>query len=945
MSSDERKIGISVAGRADLGQASGEVDRFRKLIEGIRKEVSGLNTSLKDLAMAGAVKGIQQGLDYTRQLTAGSLTGGAMYGRISGGLSQYKSHVIEIDNEARSIKRLGEAYRSFHQDLIATGRAYGFSNQQVLGLASMYGQTNGRAGAGRLAEDMRTTQGLARAYGMQATEAGGYLNQANRAGIVGPGSDVSSMRQFSALLADAISAGGMQGREGEVMSSVIDLTRAINSQTVKVGGTTIAASALTTLNQTGIRGLQGENGETLLGKINSAIQNPSGGEAGNLFMYRALTGGKGGMNLADYSYLKEEGLAGQTQDGKSNLQAVMEAVNEMPIKGRYRLMAASNLTGMSMHQMESLEGAFFKDGKFDMAKMGGLQGALGGDLGNVDPSTWGLLADLQNSGNVGDIGKEFEQLSGQKAATSKDELFNQIKEYGKGNVALSQGQEREKLDNDIAKASEDAASKLYDLQTAADQLAKKLIEMGGSLPGPLGGIAPIVAGSAMGGLLNKGTGMLAGKGASLLGRVLGLGGGGMAAAEVAAGAEAGTAVAGAAGAGGMGLMGSILPPVAAAIAGSEIGQSVYGNKAGIFDGIGTAGQYLGSALSDQWSNATSGNWGAFSKRAQQFQSDMGNTAGGIALAGPGAIGGTLWGAYKAATGQQDFQSAYRDGLFTIDRFDSQGRREWQAAQTSGGGAGAGWGNQGSGADQAGDQPAVERIDKILKGSGMAGKGALLLNLSKRYGVPVELALAQFAKESQFSTTGVAPKNNNPGNLRYTGNWGDDRQGAGGFAHFPSVDAGIEGYFMLLGTSKTYQNELAYGKKTGNWSSLVNKYAPPTENDSKLYANQMQQWTQMYHQQIAGSSRGGWWDVPGDELPTLLHRKEMVLPQYLADPLRKAITSPQLSDQQARAGGNMIRIQIEPIQIRMPDGSTQTARGSAQYVPFDGVQIEPMLSSR
>ena len=87
-------------------------------------------------------------------------------------------------------------------------------------------------------------------------------------------------------------------------------------------------------------------------------------------MYQALTNGQGGMNLADYSYLKEEGLAGQTPDGRSSLQAVMEQVNKMPISGRYRLMAASNLTGLSMHQYEGLENAFMKDGKFDMAKLG-----------------------------------------------------------------------------------------------------------------------------------------------------------------------------------------------------------------------------------------------------------------------------------------------------------------------------------------------------------------------------------------------------------------------------------------------------------------------------------------------------------------------------------------------------------------------------------------------
>ena len=825
MSGESKRIDINVGGRADLTQAGGEISRFRTLINELKKDAKSVGEALKeakqnwrDLTLVGAAHAGKQAMDYTRQLTTSNLSGGAMYGKVAGGLAQYKDHIIQIDNEARAVKRLGEAYRDYHRDLIASGRPYGFSNNQVLALASTYSQTNGRAGTDRLLDDMQVTQGMARAYGMQATEAGSYLNQANKAGIIGPGGDISSMRQFSGLLADAISAGRMQGREGEVMSSVVELTRAINAQRVDVKGTDLAARALTTLNATGIRGLQGDQGAALLGRMDNAIKNPGGGEAGDLFMYRALTNGQGGMSLADYSYLKEEGLAGQTPDGRSNLQAVMEQVNTMPISGRYRLMAASNLTGMSMHQYEGLENAFMKDGKFDMAKLGNLQNALGQNMGGVDASVWSLLADLQNGVDVGAVGKEFAQLSGQTAATNKDELFNQIKQYGQGNVALSEGQQREKLDADMGKAAEDAASKLYGLQTAADELAKKFLEIGGALPGPLGGVAPALLGSAAGGLLQKGGNVLAGKGADLLGRAFGMGGSAAAAGEAAAVGEAGTA---AAGIGGLGVLGLTTAIGGGVIAGSVLSDQVYGNRSNLLDALGTAGSYTQNAIGEQWNNLTSGNWRAFAARGQQVQTDLANTGGALTMAGPAALAGTLYGAYQNFTGQQDFQSAYRDAFFNVDRFDSTGRREWQAAQNGGGGAGQGWGSP---------------------------------------------------------TTPLAAD-------------GQDRSG-----RLPA--AGM-----------------------------------PTPTNGMPLPAQMP------------SSAGGWWNIPADDMPALLHRKEMVLPRHLADPLRDLITGPQLSTNDARQGAGMIQVQIAPIKIEMPDGSTQTVNASGSYTPFDGIIAHPTLSSR
>lgn len=938
--SDTKSINVKVSGTADTAKLEAALARAEARAKGLRTE---LGQAKDQITMMGrASEQLEQfgkkSMGQLATLAAGGLAGGAMYSRVSGGLSAYKQHVIEIDNEARAVKRLGDSYRDYHKAIVDAGRSYGFSNNEVVGLASMFSRTRGRQGAANLTGDMQTAQGFGRAYGMSAMESGGYFNRSVQMGQIGKGGDVADMRQFAALIADSVTAGGMQGRESEVISSIQHLTGAISSKMVTVGGSTVAASALATMNATGIRGMQGEQGSALMERLNSAIMQPGGGQAGDLFMYRALNAGAGkgkGMNLGEYRYLQEEGLGGTTPSGKSSFQALMEATGKTGIEGKYNLMAMGQLTGLSMHQVEAMQKTFMPNGQFQTAKLGALQGVLGeGGMKSVDPSTWGMLSELASGGDVKAIGREFEQLApGQQAAGGRDELIQQIKQYGQNNVAMSEGQRREKLDNDIAKASEDAGSKLYDLATAADELTKRFIQMGGSLPGPLGGIAPIALGSLGGSAMSAGgqwafnaaKGLLPG-GAPAATAAAEAAGAGLPAAA-AGGGMAGMLAGGAQFAGGLGL------GAAAAYGGSVIGQTAFGTEAFLGD---THRQAMGQGLQ----NLGSGNINV---------GDYARAAGAMAMAPMAVVAGTAYAAGNTimnaaglGTGE-GFQQSYRTGFFNVDRFDTEGRRQWEGgqggAESSGGGGGSGgsWGGeQGGGAD---DQKVAEKTDAILKNTGMAGKGSLLLSLSRKYAVPMELALAQFAKEAQFNTTGVAPRNNNPGNLRFTGNWGDDKKGEGGFAHFPSLDAGIEGYFMLM--SNNYAEQISKGVATGDWSDLVNKYAPPTENNSKQYAGQMNAWTQMYHQKIMPSSRGGWFDVGADDTPAMLHKKEMVLPASLADDLRQAIRQPGISNGEARQGGGQLRVKIDPITIQLPGGITTTVNASGSHTPYSGIMDYPV----
>jgi hypothetical protein len=74
------------------------------------------------------------------------------------------------------------------------------------------------------------------------------------------------------------------------------------------------------------------------------------------------------------------------------------------------------------------------------------------------------------------------------------------------------------------------------------------------------------------------------------------------------------------------------------------------------------------------------------------------------------------------------------------------------------------------------------------------------------------------------TSRLASVNNNPGNLRYAGQPGAS-EGEGGFAKFPSVAAGVQ----------ALTNQIRLDASRGlSLLQFIHKYAPPTENDTQKY---------------------------------------------------------------------------------------------------------------
>jgi hypothetical protein len=76
------------------------------------------------------------------------------------------------------------------------------------------------------------------------------------------------------------------------------------------------------------------------------------------------------------------------------------------------------------------------------------------------------------------------------------------------------------------------------------------------------------------------------------------------------------------------------------------------------------------------------------------------------------------------------------------------------------------------------------------------------------------------------------RNNNPGNLRYAGQAGAV-QGAGGYAAFPTYDAGLNALVGQIQLDASRGTDAA-GRPVVTVEDLISSWAPPNENDTPAY---------------------------------------------------------------------------------------------------------------
>ncbi len=165
---------------------------------------------------------------------------------------------------------------------------------------------------------------------------------------------------------------------------------------------------------------------------------------------------------------------------------------------------------------------------------------------------------------------------------------------------------------------------------------------------------------------------------------------------------------------------------------------------------------------------------------------------------------------------------------------------------------------GSATRAARDAQTAKKIDGVLagySGSRMQGMGSVIIAACRKEHVPVDLLMAQLAKESTFlrSDNTLSIANNNPGNLRHAG-WESQfggTPGQGGFEHFPSIQAGIQAYAHLMGSRTLPYRAMVDAR---DWKGLVHTYAPASDgNDEAQYVRELTDWMRMFGGKIGVDS--------------------------------------------------------------------------------------------
>jgi hypothetical protein len=135
------------------------------------------------------------------------------------------------------------------------------------------------------------------------------------------------------------------------------------------------------------------------------------------------------------------------------------------------------------------------------------------------------------------------------------------------------------------------------------------------------------------------------------------------------------------------------------------------------------------------------------------------------------------------------------------------------------------------------------INRVLAayGSPAVGKGQALYDLGVKYQVDPAFALAFFMHESTFGTAGEARTTKSLGNLRCIPDAACVDQDRGGYAAFPTWEAGFEAWYKLIRNLYVAQ----WGLTTID--QIIPKYAPTADhNDENAYISSLKHELDTWH---------------------------------------------------------------------------------------------------
>ncbi len=285
---------------------------------------------VKQLAGAAGFGGIA-GAAELGGLGAAALGVGFVANQTRQGWSNYMQQGTAFSALSKSVGTLGESFNTLRNTINSTSLGFAETMPQITQAFQAMAPYVGNLGTRGLARMMTASQGFAFGYGLNPASTAQAFGQAAQIGILGTNSTTGQMTpaQWAATIANAVSSGGMQGRQGQVLSAMLGVSQQIAQQIAGAPNQTLLASIMTGLNQSGNPLLQGTMGAQILGNINQGIQNPGLGNAGQLFSYQALNP-NGQLGYFQTKYLQAQGLNGiNPTTGVSNFAAELQRFQRM----------------------------------------------------------------------------------------------------------------------------------------------------------------------------------------------------------------------------------------------------------------------------------------------------------------------------------------------------------------------------------------------------------------------------------------------------------------------------------------------------------------------------------------------------------------------------------------------------------------------------------------
>ncbi len=356
---------------------------------------------------------------------------------IMGGYNTYQQSAPAASNLWHTLAS-GGGYNAMYSRITGLGRGMGISNLQAIQSAQSLAATGGNAaiGNGSLSALFGGAVGLG--YGANgATTLAQQLAELQRLGITSGLSATATNRSAIFGLGNATIAGGMQGRSNSLLTGITNLIQTLDQQRTTAPNFAKLLGMMTTMSKSGLQALQGSRGANMLSTFNSALTNPGGGPAGQLFMYNALTSG---TNLSPFGemYLAQQGLTG-SYGGQTNLQRVMQYATKMfPSLGHLNitknkngqasigmptnqnqltgLAYVSGVFGMSMPQTQALMAQFVHNGKFSMSNM------------NAESQWWGNIGGMPKSTSMAIIAAQL--FNSRKSAKGLTSVVESMKSGG-----------------------------------------------------------------------------------------------------------------------------------------------------------------------------------------------------------------------------------------------------------------------------------------------------------------------------------------------------------------------------------------------------------------------------------------------------------------------------------------------------------------------------------